>query len=298
MTSVPNDSDSAFASQVVVANDSFKLVQISDFHLQQSPKQSYRGIDVEQRLLAVLQHIRDYHTDIDALLLSGDLVHHGYLEGYRRLVEYMQLFDCPWYWIPGNHDSVASMNQVRQSPSPGFVIPGWRVVLLDSTSSPDGCGAGALAACELQRLQQQLLLAEDLNQSLLLVLHHNPVPVASQWQDAIMLSNADELWAMLEGSPVAVTALFGHLHQQWDLQRGGVRLLGCPATSVQFKAKQPQLVIEQGSELAAPGYRWLTLPAVSSSHQRSGDSQQHRSKTRQPANLDQIETAIVRVGLA
>ena len=298
MTTLPNDAETVIDSHAAAHKNNFKLVQISDSHLQLSPLESYRGVDVEKRLQSVLQHIRHNHDDIDALMLSGDLVHHGHPDGYRRLVDYLQPFNCPWYWIPGNHDSLPAMNAISRTPSPGFVIPGWRVVLLDSTSSPDGCGAGALAASELQRLQQQLQLAEAMGQSLLLVLHHNPMQVQSRWQDAIMLSNAAEFWALLERYSVAVTVLFGHLHQQWDLQQGGVRLLGCPATSVQFKASQPQLVIEQDGEQSVPGYRWLKLPVTAVPNQRSGDTTDPYPKARQSAGRDRIETAIVRVSLA
>lgn len=303
MTTLSNDLDSAADSHAVVpttavTNTSFKLVQITDSHLQLSPQKSYRGVDVEERLLSVLQHVQRNHDDIDALVLSGDLVHHGHQDGYRRLADYMRRFDCPWYWIPGNHDCLSTMNIVRQNPSSGFSIPGWRVLLLDSTSSPDGRGAGALATSELKRLQQQLQLADSMGQSLLLVLHHNPMPVQSRWQDAIMLSNAAEFWALLERYSVAVTVLFGHLHQQWDLQRGGVRLLGCPATSVQFKANQSQLLIEDDGEQSAPGYRWLKLPVAPEPNRLSFSRIVRQPSRPLSPGRDQVETAIVRVGLA
>lgn len=244
-----------------------KLIQLSDLHLPALRQQRYRGRDVEQQLLRVLQQIQTRHPDLDALLLSGDLVDHGHQDGYLRLAGYLERFGKPWYWIAGNHDSLANMQRIRPPPASCLVCNGWRILMLDSNAAADGQGSGSLPEPELQRLEEQLQRALQTGESLLLVLHHNPLPVQSRWQDQIMLGNAERFWQLLGRYRVAVTVLFGHVHQVWDLTQDGVRLLSCPSTAVQFVRAQERLLIEtQGAE-ALPGYRWLKLSPASAQAQ-------------------------------
>ena len=241
---------------------SCKLIQLSDLHLPALFGQSYRDRDVELQLLQVLEHVQDRHSDLDALLLSGDLVHHGHSDAYRRLAGYLDRFDKPWYWIAGNHDSLAEMQAVRQMPLTPLITKGWQILMLDSNAAADGQGGGSLADSELQRLEIQLQSAQLAGASLLLVLHHNPVSVQSQWQDQIMLGNAERFWQLLGAYEVPVTVLCGHVHQAWDVIQQGGRVLSCPSTAVQFVRAQSRLLIEIEGEAALPGYRWLKLSAV------------------------------------
>ncbi len=278
-----------------------KLIQISDLHLQAQPHQRYRGFDVDKHLLAVLDHIDRHHVDFDGLLLSGDLVHHGHAAGYRRLVDYLERFDKPWYWIPGNHDSPVEMRRIRPTPSDSFVCNGCRVVLLDSTSAADGRGGGSLSDPELQRLRDQLGRARTAGESVVLVLHHNPLPVQSAWQDAIMLGNATCFWQLLESYQLSVAVLFGHLHQHWDQTCQGVRVLSCPSTAIQFARQQPQIKLETDGQAALPGYRWLNIGAPYPSTGAPSDTEVSRFSTAADqlnGSWTWLETGIERVRLA
>ncbi len=265
-----------------------KLIQLSDLHLPALLGQRYRDCDTEQQLLRVLEHLQTQHSDLDALLLSGDLVHHGHRDAYRRLAGYLDRLAKPWYWIAGNHDSLAAMQQVRPPPSTPLICDGWQILLLDSTAAADGQGGGSLADAELQRLEAQLQSAQQAGASLLLVLHHNPLSVQSRWQDQIMLGNAECLWQLLGRYEVPVTLLFGHVHQHWDIIHQGVRLLGCPSTAVQFVRAQPQLLVETQGAAALPGYRWLKLSAASAATTA-------RVAAQPQANFTGLETGVERV---
>jgi Icc protein len=133
----------------------------------------------------------------------------------------------------------------------------WRVVLLDSTDLPDGKGGGSLSTCEMKRLEAELTNHGD--RLFLIVLHHQPMPVGSDWQDEIGLGNASAFWQMLERYPQQKCLLFGHLHQEWQLNQGQNRLLGCPSTAVQFRKGCAAFELETQGIEAHPGYRWLQL---------------------------------------
>jgi Icc protein len=202
----------------------------------------------------VLDHIARHHADIDALLVTGDMVQSGGVATYRRLADYLDGLGLPWYWIPGNHDQPEALREAWGERPRTLTLAGWRILLLDSTADPDGRGGGSLAAEELARLR-----ALEGDDPVLLVLHHNPIPVGSPWQDAIGLGNAGDFLRALAAIEAPVTVLFGHTHQAWDRVEQGVRLLGCPSTAVQFRKGTREPAVESTPPLSRPGYRWLEL---------------------------------------
>lgn len=238
------------------------IAQITDCHLQNDPQQGYRGLDVERHLDFVVDDLLQQSETIDMILWTGDLVHHGAVRGYQRLSERISKLSIPSFWIPGNHDDAELMqrigDQAEGSLNQRVVLANdWAVILLDSTSEPDGQGGGSLAQSELSFLQQQLRALSDL--SCLIVLHHNPVPVESDWQDQIMLGNAEAFWQLLAAHENVRGVINGHVHQSKDSDINGVRVMMTPATSVQFKMGCSQFALEDQSALKAPAYRLLKL---------------------------------------
>ncbi|MCU7797626.1 MAG: 3',5'-cyclic-AMP phosphodiesterase, partial [Candidatus Thiodiazotropha sp. (ex Myrtea spinifera)] len=55
--------------------------------------------------------------------------------------------------------------------------------------------------------------------------------------------------------PQVKAVLCGHIHQEFQGEHNGVKLLGTPSTCVQFIAGQDDF----GIDACPPGYRWLTL---------------------------------------
>lgn len=239
-----------------VSRPTLKLVQITDCHLQNDPTQLYRDLDVERHFDQVLERALAQNPDI--LLLTGDLVHHGGPQGYQRLHRKLSSLAVPCYWIPGNHDDAELMQQIGGAMNLRTVEQGgWAIILLDSTSEPDGRGSGSLAQQELDYLQKMLSLYAD--KPVLIALHHNPLPVASGWQDEIMLANAEAFRDVIDAHQNVQAVICGHVHQQWQLQRNGVTLYTTPASSVQFKPCCDDFTLEDRADFSAPGFRVLEL---------------------------------------
>lgn len=232
-----------------------RLLQVTDCHLQQSAAQEFHQVNPDQRLLETFATCRQQRYD--HLLLSGDLVHHGYPEAYLRLTEYSEGLATHSHWIPGNHDD-AAMVAAAGHPTPKVVEDGnWTLLLLDSTAHPDGVGSGSLGKQALTNLEKAINSVAT--EHLLIALHHPPVAIGSPWQDQIMLGDAEQLWQLLAKTDKLRGVIFGHLHQHHQRLYRGVQLF-CSAASVnQFCRYTQSPEREQTGQLALPGFRSYEL---------------------------------------
>ena len=229
------------------------IIQISDFHWYADPERRYRDLDVEASLRAVLARVAEEAPSL--VIASGDLTQDGLGGGYRRLREALSALGCPVLCVPGNHDDPATMAQLLAGGDIHFMHPWregeWQVLPLDS-SVPRQVG-GHLPESELDRLGRWLEEAPELNA--LVVVHHPPVSVGSRWIDELGLDNGKALLSALRGRRRVRGVLFGHVHQAFEAEQGGIRLLGAPATSVQFLPGADDFSLDD----RPPGYRRLTL---------------------------------------
>jgi len=246
-------------------NSVIEVLQITDCHLLADPEENLKGHNPERRLEAViagarnkLQQQRKSGAKADHLLLTGDLAQQAQLSVYQRILKKTAELATNTHWIPGNHDNSALMAEFVGMDNKVVIDGNWAIVLLDSTANPDGRGSGSLS-------DQELALISTLNElsveHILLVLHHPPVEVGSVWQDQIKLGNAQQFWQRVNKLDKVRAVLFGHLHQEHQLQHRGTVLYCSPATAPQFKKSQLTPILEDDTKLAAPGYRLLQLEA-------------------------------------
>lgn len=233
-----------------------RLVQISDTHLHGSAAGQLLGIKTQESLQLVLEKVGQEQGQIDAILVTGDLSQDDSVASYQYLQQALASFACPAFWLNGNHDNVAVMQQVAaNTPALQQVVRSthWQVILLNS--QVEGAVFGYLDAMQLQLLDQALQQRPDLHT--LVCLHHHPVPMGSAWIDNIGLQNADALTAVIASYPQVRAVLWGHVHQESDRTVDGVRYLSSPSTCVQFLPGSTDFALDQ----QAPGYRWLNLHA-------------------------------------
>lgn len=231
-----------------------RAIQISDLHLKTAPGSQVWGVDVDANLRAVLARIqaRDFRPDF--ILATGDLVGDE-PDAYERVREFLSPLGVPVYCLPGNHDQPARLAQTLRG---GLVrwerhilVEPWQLVLLDSTfpNSSDG----HLSYGELALLDTVLVTPPA--RPTLVCLHHNPVPIHTDWLDDMTVNNGEALFAVLDRYPQIRAVVWGHIHGEFDAWRGAVRLLGTPATCVQFKLGSPK----PQADSTPPGYRWFEL---------------------------------------
>ena len=233
----------------------FLVAQITDIHLFSDSSKELLGLPTSKSFEAVIEQLKKLRPQPDMLLLTGDLSQDGTPESYRRVANLLNPLQIPTYWLPGNHDRPPVMEQVLNQypiyPQKSFQAGSWQFLLLNSHAP--GCVHGHLSAQELNWLDQQLKLVGE--QPTIIALHHPPFRVSSDWLDTNTLQNSEDLFAVIDRYPQVQMVVFGHIHQEFDQWRRGVRYLGSPSTSIQFEPQSNKFSLDQIS----PGFRLLNL---------------------------------------
>jgi Icc protein len=236
-------------------DDVVRVLQFTDSHLYGDPAGTLAGLNTLDALDRVLADAADRVRVADCVLATGDLVHDATGAGYGLMVDRFGALGLPVHCLPGNHDEPAAMerhlNRGLVSTPKGVRYGPWLLALLDSTI-PGEVG-GALSDGELRALQS--LLDAHPTSEVLVSLHHHPVRIGSEWMDRMGLANPDALFEILDGHAGVRGVLWGHIHQAFEAERSGVRLMGSPSTCIQFLPNEDRFAIDP----LAPGYRWLDL---------------------------------------
>jgi Icc protein len=234
---------------------SIKVLQITDSHLYADPSQCLLGLNTLNTLDQVLAQAQKQLGMPDLILATGDLVHDASDAGYKRLRSRLSQTGCPAYCLPGNHDLASKMvkllNQDGVHCIPSVQYNGWQLLFLDSTI-PKQTGGNLN---EAQLIELATTLANQPALHTLICLHHQPVPVGSQWIDSIGLDNSSDLFGVINQHPQVKGILWGHVHQLFESRQGHVKLMATPSTCIQFAAGQDDFAIDH----CPPGYRWLAL---------------------------------------
>lgn len=237
--------------------DAVKVLQFSDMHLFAESDKTLLGLDTQQSFLEVLRKAQATHWPADLILITGDLTQDGSREAYQRLQQRLAALGTPTYRLPGNHDDPAAMDEILNGENvhaARIIYPGnWQIILLNS-AAPDRV-EGYLDEAELAALDRHL--TEHPDRHALICLHHSPVAVGSRWIDELGLTNAADLFALLDRHAQVRGILWGHIHQEFDAERNGVRLLSAPSTGFQFRPGADDFTLDA----KPPGYRWLVLHA-------------------------------------
>jgi len=231
-----------------------RIIQITDTHLK-TPPGPLRGMEksTDESLLQVLKHVETAAKDF--LLFTGDLSDTPDARTYQRLIELLTPLGVPVYCLPGNHDdprlAAATCANTGLLWQKIIDLDHWVIIMLNSFL-PD-VTHGELGAEELNFLRAQLEYYVD--RHILICLHHHPIHTGSMWMDEIMLKDGDEFFAIVDQYTHIRGILWGHIHQEFDEMREGVRLLGSPSTCRQFKPDEHIFTVDDNH----PGFRELIL---------------------------------------
>ena len=242
-----------------VRGRSVRLVQFTDTHLLADRGARLRGARTLPRLLACLEHARRHWFPVDAVALTGDVVHDD-AAAYDVVADVFGDLGVPVLAIPGNHDLPGEMRR-RLARAPFQVggelrtTNGWQVLLLESWFAEAADGEGRLGPQQLEAVGRAL--AEATAPHAFVFVHHPPVPMDSARLDELGLLDGDELCRTVAQFPRVRAVCWGHAHQALDLYGPGVRFMCTPATAMQFRPRNRTFVVDD----RPPGYRVIDLGA-------------------------------------
>lgn len=229
------------------------IIQITDSHLFSNSNGKLLGMNTLDSLKYVVERIEEEQFNIDLIIATGDIAQEPTVESYQFFKQQVSRLGAPVYWVKGNHDALKPMGEALgtyDKISPVSVeIGNWRIIMLDS--SVENEVPGYLAESQLNYLEKDLILSKGKN--VFLTFHHAPVSMNSQWLDEHIIANANELFAITDKFDHIKVIVWGHVHQERDFMRKGVRLLSTPSCCVQFKPGSEEFCIDN----LPPGYRWF-----------------------------------------
>ncbi len=189
--------------------------------------------------------------------MTGDLIQDDSREAYRRFRLHFEPLGVPVLCIPGNHD-VRELMQDALAQEPFLYcgateVADWLIVGIDSCRR--NSAGGRVSAKELDRLDR--VIAGSAAEHVLVCLHHPPLPVGSAWLDRVGLDNGEEFLARVAHSGRVRGCLFGHVHQNFDEEVDGMRIIGTPSTCRQFLPDSEEFALDD----RPPAYRRIVLTA-------------------------------------
>ena len=229
------------------------IIQISDLHVFGDPKKKLLGVNTRESFKAVVDLLKA-ESQIDAIILSGDLSQDGSYNSYRFIAEELDTLGCPVYYIAGNHDSADMDKGLAYGHlvnAKQISLNNWSMVLLNSQKQ--NAVEGYLDEIQFNVLSQTL--NESNNEYIAVSFHHQPVLIGSSWIDQIGLKNANQFWALVDRYPQVKLVLFGHVHQVFEGRHKQVHCLSAPSTCIQFQPLQSNFALQK----IPPGFRWIDL---------------------------------------
>ncbi|MET4693319.1 3',5'-cyclic-AMP phosphodiesterase [Endozoicomonas lisbonensis] len=229
-----------------------RVVQISDCHVFGNTEGRLMGVDTRASLRGILDDIEQRLNSIDLIVVTGDLSQDDSKASYQWIQQQLDTLEIPYYWLAGNHDITALMQEVSPTAMQKSIIRGnWQLLLLDSHLD-DGI-PGLLSDSELGYMEQQLSRYSD--HHTLIAFHHPAYTINSPWLDKINLQNSEAFWERINPHPNVKVVINGHIHQVQEWQQGPVQVLSAPSTAVQFKPESHDFCLDS----QAPGYRVIDL---------------------------------------
>jgi 3',5'-cyclic-AMP phosphodiesterase len=207
-------------SATTVGATDLTFIHLTDLHLLATDDAQINGQSPTQKLRTIIERIRAMEIRPTFLLITGDLVNDGQPAEYEtlnRLLPALQSFEVPIILGMGNHDARGFFRQIilgeanSANAQPYYhstLIDGVNIIMLDS-QIPNQV-PGFLDPAQLAWLAAEL--AKPVAVGHLIALHHPPVSSTVAFLDPLMLTNPQDLAAVVAGHDNVLGILSGHIH--------------------------------------------------------------------------------------
>ena len=215
-----------------------RIAQITDCHLKSDKTGDFYGCQPYQNLSIILAEIADNQHNLDAVLLTGDLIQDEVWQSYQNFIDLLDShkWNIPFYLIPGNHDVPELFERFACHPvfkacksAESIVQKKWQILLFNSYAHNRN-GAGHISKSQLDTKISQI--SSDIT-NILVVLHHHLVPFNS-FIDKYDLQDSDCFKDWLKQEDKIKAIVHGHVHSIASGYIFDKTWFACPASSVEF----------------------------------------------------------------
>ncbi len=244
-------------STIDTNDETIRVLHLTDPHLFADLNGELRGTVTANSLQTVLDHYSAGDWRAHRALVTGDLIQDDTAEAYEHFRELLLPLQLRVHCVPGNHDIPELMQPVCDLPPFSYCaheeIGSW--LLAGISSFVGGTAGGAVSAEELDRLSE--IVDNSSASHVMAFVHHPPVPMGSEWLDSVGLDNGREFLEHLRSLERVRVLAFGHVHQDYDEDHDGIRILATPSTCRQFRPGSKRFAVDD----KPPAYRRIELRA-------------------------------------
>lgn len=239
------------------------FVQITDLHLRPPGILTLGRIDTDRFLVDAIDAINQRHSEIDAVIVTGDVTDLGEEDAYNRAAMLLARFSAPVIAIPGNHDSTATLRAAfaafpgfADEPVPGkachaHTVAGVTLIALDTSVDQiaENVHHGELGEAQLAWLDATLKTAGPT----LIAMHHPPFDSGIGFMDAIGLNDARAFAKVLARHENVLRIVCGHVHRTIVSEVSGVPVMAIPGVAHQVSMALDETV-PMGLAMEPPAY--------------------------------------------
>ena len=236
----------------------FKIIFLSDMHLVYGKK--FLGIDTFNSFATVIDHILKFHSDLDCLLIGGDLIQDQKKESFNFFESQINRIVSPKLYARGNHDLSDSFFSKLDAHNGKFSYDNWEIIRVDTYST--GNIYGQVNIDNLNKIAKELNKVKD--KHFILYMHHNLFLTSSPWLDIHITKNKDEVLSLISKMKNIKLVINGHIHQETKVEYKGITFVSSPSTSIQFTSNEENFKLDN----SFPGYLVISL-------NRKGDKKIH-----------------------
>ncbi|MFQ5401602.1 MAG: phosphodiesterase [Anaerolineae bacterium] len=195
------------------------IVHITDFHVGRIIETEQGPVDLHDRMLDAVEHLKQLDPQPDLVMLTGDLSNHGNEADYIRVREALRPLKMPIYIIPGNHDRRRTLRRIFADhdywPSDDkfihFTLEEYplRIIALDTLSPGEHGGL----LCRERLAWVEARLEEGRDRPTAVFMHHPPFKTGLPYPDGLMCRNGDAFGEIVARHPQIQAVICGHVHR-------------------------------------------------------------------------------------
>jgi 3',5'-cyclic AMP phosphodiesterase CpdA len=194
-----------------------KIIQITDTHLMPRGTELH-GLNPCERLEACIASIKEFHSDAEMCIITGDLTDRGHRKAYHDFREILQQLPMPYHPLIGNHDHREIFSEVFPEvprDEHGFVqqmlaTEQGRFLLLDTVEHEKHWGS----YCQKREIWLRGQLEEAGSEAVYLFMHHPPFNIGIPALDRISLrEDSKRIQKIVSDFSNIKHLFFGHVHR-------------------------------------------------------------------------------------